>query len=95
MKNYQGVNSVDKSKNSGSWLQKMILQMNVITLEILVENIMDMYKLVGILISITNKRKKYNHQCELVVFSAAESLYCRPRPERPPEVLNFCTTFTY
>lgn len=38
---------------------------------------------------------KYNHQCELVVFSAAESLYCRPRPERPPEVLNFCTTFTY
>ena len=31
---------------------------------------------------------------ELVVFSAAKSLFYRPRPERPSEFLNFCTTFS-
>ena len=36
-----------------------------------------------------------NHQFTLVVFSAAKSLYYQPRPKRPSENSNFCTTLTY
>src|SRR5699024_6112329 len=36
-----------------------------------------------------------NHQCELVVCSAAESLYYRPQPKRLTERSPLCTTSTH
>src|SRR5699024_1823364 len=43
----------------------------------------------------TQTIKNQNHQCELVVCSAAESLYYRPQPKRLTERSPLCTTSTH
>src|SRR5699024_4700313 len=42
-----------------------------------------------------SKEQNQNHQCELVVCSAAESLYYRPQPKRLTERSPLCTTSTH
>ncbi|RFA31983.1 hypothetical protein CAI16_19330 [Virgibacillus dokdonensis] len=40
------------------------------------------------------KFNNQNHQCELVVCSAARSLCCQPKSKRPTEWFPFCITRT-
>ncbi|WP_425541968.1 BREX protein BrxB domain-containing protein [Oceanobacillus oncorhynchi] len=49
---------------------------------------------IPVMLNFSDHYDNQNHQCELVVCSAAEGLCYRPRPKRPTEWFPFCTTLT-